>query len=749
MNTGTDELRHPATVSTLQPILTERGADVFVWGIWAAMLLVALAYISIYGRNIPLSEDWLLVPPLTGHEPDIAAWLWAQHIEHRVPLPKLILLLLLKLTGGDFRAGMVFNTLALGALALAMNLVARHLRGGRTSYADAFFPIALLHLGNWESLAWSWMFQFVASTVLACTLLLVIVEQQALLRPRAAVIAGICLVLLPLCGANGLALVPTLALWLSYNGVLHWRLAELIGARRWTGLFLLGSAATALLLTGVYFIGYVRPEGAQPSPSIWVTLNASAKFLALSFGPVAAASWPLSTLAAVGVLLSSGAMLMAEVLRTRGVEQLRALGLLSFLGSIVMLALGVGWGRAGSVEIDLGLGMPTRYVILAVPALCAGYFTWELYGPPPLRNTAQMALFVVMFVLIPMNTQAGFQLRDWYLQGMDAVERDLTAQIPRSVLAERHRASLLHWDQAKLASGMQLLHQAGIGPFRRMREDSAVREAHYPVGAPLVEQEFRYRMPEAGEVVLVWGVNGWAAVPEAQRPAGTVVKEAVMHTPMERVHDAFVAKVQVPSGATIHYGFLITKRRSGAAVKVWEGKEQFHKVAVQGDVVEVKSTLTLEERGELLNVIEVGTPLIEQEIRYQIPEAGEVFLVWGVNRWAVMPEAQRPAGTVIKDGVMHTPMERVHDVFVAKVQVPSGATIHYAFLITKRRSGAAVKVWEGKEQFRKVAVQGDVVEVKSTLTLGERGELLTLLLMGLSIGVLLISSFAHRSTGGG
>ena len=32
--------------------------------------------------------------------------------------------------------------------AVAMIWVARRLRGGRISYADAFFPIALLHLGN-------------------------------------------------------------------------------------------------------------------------------------------------------------------------------------------------------------------------------------------------------------------------------------------------------------------------------------------------------------------------------------------------------------------------------------------------------------------------------------------------------------------------------------------------------------------------------------------------------------------------
>jgi hypothetical protein len=54
----------------------------------------------------------------------------------------LILLGLLKMTKGDFRAGMFFNAIALGVLAIFMVLAARHLRG-KTKFANAFFPVAL------------------------------------------------------------------------------------------------------------------------------------------------------------------------------------------------------------------------------------------------------------------------------------------------------------------------------------------------------------------------------------------------------------------------------------------------------------------------------------------------------------------------------------------------------------------------------------------------------------------------------
>jgi hypothetical protein len=43
------------------------------------------------------------------------------------------------------------------------------------------------------------------------------------------------------------------------------------------------------------------------------------------------------------------------------------------------------------------------------------------------------------------------------------------------------------------------------------------------------------------------------------------------------------------------------------------------------------------------------------EIRYQIAEASEDYLVWGINGWALLPGTTRPAGTIVKGGLMYTP----------------------------------------------------------------------------------------------
>ena len=124
-----------------------RGAALFVWTIWALMVLAALVYVSVNGADVPFMDDWNMVPVLVKDEPVTFGWLWSEYNGHRLPLPKFVLLALYRLTSSDFRAGMYLNVLALGALAFVLIRTAGFLRG-RVSYADAFFPLALLHWGH-------------------------------------------------------------------------------------------------------------------------------------------------------------------------------------------------------------------------------------------------------------------------------------------------------------------------------------------------------------------------------------------------------------------------------------------------------------------------------------------------------------------------------------------------------------------------------------------------------------------------
>ena len=463
-----------ASATAASPV-RERSARIamlFVWGTLAFMTAIALGCIVRYGRNIPLAEDWLLVPPLTGHEPNLASWLWAQNNEHRLPLPRLVLLGVLELTH-DFRAGMVLNVLSLAGLSAAMIFTARYLRRGITRASDAFFPLALLHLGDWENLVWGWQFQFVSSAVLICAVMLCIARQHGAPTLRRAIVA---LVLLPLTGASGLVFAIALAPWAAWAGLTQLRAARAAHESSVRGTMLVGSAVAAPLLVAIYFIGYITPWWNPPNPGRLQTLKTTLRFLALAWGAAARNAWTIAIIAIIVVLAFTTGMLIRAFVRAAGAERQRAFGLLSFAGGCAVLALAIGWGRAAT---DMVSGMPMRYVLFAVPTLCAAYLIWELYAPSATRGWLQSALCVAMLALLPWNTREGFGLpgrydigwRGWYVTGMNAVEHDIESGVPRLEMASRHREFLMHWDEAKLAAGMRMLHDARIGPFSRLRDD--------------------------------------------------------------------------------------------------------------------------------------------------------------------------------------------------------------------------------------------------------------------------------------
>lgn len=223
----------------------------------------------------------------------------------------------------------------------------------------------------------------------------------------------------------------------------------------------------------------------------------------------------------------------------------------------------------------------------------------------------------------------------------------------------------------------------------------------------MITQEIRYHIPEAGQVFLVWGVDGWSPVNEAYFPEGTFLENEVMHTPMTPVGDIFKAEVQVPAGVTLNYGFQTRTTRDGIPIDwVWDG--DYDRVVTEDGVIDAIAKVDL---------------ISTQEIHYHQPNAGEVFLVWGVNGWALIPEVLRPTGTTIKDDVMHTPMVRQDETFVAKIQAPGNATIDYGFLVTQTANGKAVEVWEANdlEDFHAKLPQNAVIEVQSKVDLPTEG----------------------------
>jgi hypothetical protein len=451
---------------------------VSVLTLWAGMTSVAVCCIAIYGRNVPLAEDWYMVSPLVGQETELLKWLWAQNNEHRLPLQKAVYLGLLKASGGDFRIVMLANIGMLAGLCLAMILTARSLRGGQTRLADAFFPLALLHLGHVRNMIWAWQIQIVFSTVLVCVWLLIIVKERWPLPTKPALLSGVTLVLLPLSGANGLLFTPFFALWLAI-GIFLFR-TEM--REKWLTPFLGACVIVSIVLIGLYFVGWAPIYGASlgledgahtfarpPNPGLEQTVVAGLKFVGMAIGPVGGGTvtskwWYLGRFfcAVTFLLLASSLIPLIHGVRLyRTMDGLRTLGLLMFAAAMAGLVLALAWGRAG----DHIPGMPDYYALLSVPGLCAAYFAWILYGSEPVRNWTTTGFAIASLLALPFNVRDGDAWLSWYVAGMRSFEQDLSTGFSWQELGDKHYKFLLAWNRDALVERMRMLHDAKIGPL--------------------------------------------------------------------------------------------------------------------------------------------------------------------------------------------------------------------------------------------------------------------------------------------
>ena len=175
------------------------------------MTVTAFGFVARYGTNVPIWDDYHIVGPLIGDRPVTLDWLWEQCNEHRIAVPKLILVFADRLAGNDVRAGMYLSVATFAGLAAALIRLAERLPGGGRP-SDAFFPLLLLSLGHATNFLWSIQFAFVLPTALAIAFLIPIVARASWPGPGIAVMTGVGMVLLASAAVPGWCSSP---LWRS------------------------------------------------------------------------------------------------------------------------------------------------------------------------------------------------------------------------------------------------------------------------------------------------------------------------------------------------------------------------------------------------------------------------------------------------------------------------------------------------------------------------------------------------------
>jgi hypothetical protein len=446
----------------------------FVWLLYVGLAAALIGYVQTYSTDVPYLDDWDIVPALTGQQPITPAWLLSEHNEHRVPIPRLLLLGLCKLTDCDFRAGVYFNAAALIFLSFLLLKAAARVRG-RTSLVDALIPIVLLSWGNCDSLLWGWQIGFVTSTLLAGIILATIVTvPDGVPGGYSAVLVVACVAALPLTGANGLAFTPALILWLLAAASKASKSAS--GGKR-TLYTLRFGAGLAGAFTVLYLAGYRRAHVPAAAESQAV-LRTALEFLSLSFGPLGVigsvplrAYWYVFGWTVLGLFIVSAVLACRKAFVTPR-ERVRASGLCFMLAGALALAISIGLGRAGFAADQAGL--MRRYVTLTIPGTMTVFFSFLLYAPTWMYRLATGFLLAVMLLLFRSNTIEGLNYGRSVADRLGPFLADLDAGLPPMILADRYtryspRPIRPREEEEKLENDLVMLQRAGLGRFRKMR----------------------------------------------------------------------------------------------------------------------------------------------------------------------------------------------------------------------------------------------------------------------------------------
>jgi hypothetical protein len=332
-------------------------------------MLVPFGYLVLmvakYGVEVPFADQWELVPVLEkSYRGDLTlSDLWAQHNEHRIFFPRLIMVGLARLTHWQIRCELALNiVLAAVLLAILVWQIKRTARALGASELDWALPITSLivfSMSQFDNWLWGWQMQMLLS-VLAVTGAIVLLASEALDFKKfigAAVLGFVATHSF----ASGIAIWPVgLLLILTEPSS---RAARIKRAAVWS---LLSTAAIAS-----YLIGYQKPA---KHPAMTVAFTRPLEYLTYILKYLGsfcaqygnAAALPDGALAVVFGLVALAILAWAAwSLIWRAKAQARALHpYLAFCAFSILSALLTGIGRAGFGSEQ---AMESRYCTMTVP----------------------------------------------------------------------------------------------------------------------------------------------------------------------------------------------------------------------------------------------------------------------------------------------------------------------------------------------------------------------------------------------
>ncbi|MBV9170480.1 MAG: hypothetical protein JOZ81_10390 [Chloroflexi bacterium] len=432
-----------------------------------------------YGLSIPTWDDWNIIPYAAGREPITWGWLWSFHMDHRIPLPRLLFVALFRLSGGDVRAVMLLNVLLLSGAALLGMLVARQ-RTGHTRVTDALIPLSLVGIANYANLLSANQIQYISSIALFAVVVYLLMGRPEWFGLSTVAVIGICSICLPLTGSTGLALtIPQIAVLPLAAWQHRERRERSVRLARWLAVLV---AVVLVALVAAYNVFGERPDSAvsQPASSIQEMFVTIAQFAAVSFaappfsfstparlsnslpGMVTAyfsadwvaRTWRLRAVVLLGALgIAVIGLALPVVRRQRPMRQ--ALGALGCLAAVGTLAFAIGYARGSALE--------QRYITLGAVLLVVTYLCLRLVRHSA-ATAASWALLMISLVLLPWNVFQAISFGETRRAFEADLVSDIRAGVPVDVLGTRYYEHL--WGDPSLATSvLKEMRDDNIGPF--------------------------------------------------------------------------------------------------------------------------------------------------------------------------------------------------------------------------------------------------------------------------------------------
>jgi hypothetical protein len=435
---------------------------IVVWSVWAAMTAAAFLFIRHYARNIPYHDDFAFVAPMTGHQPLTLSWLWQQHNEHRPAVSRLIMAVMYRLLPGDFRLAMYLNAALLSSAAAGMLYLARRLRGS-TSLLDIVLPLAVLTIGQAETLLIGFAMNLMLTSWIACALIGLAATSGGQPSRWLILKLGLLLVLLPLCGGSGIVMLPPLLLWLVHRIWLCGRgqRADRIGGTIGAGLLIL-----CLIVVGLYLYGYASPAHHLRAPSRAIAALTALQYLSLTVCPSTHDYWQLAGV--VTLCLLSATLLVAGWITLRSDrDRPRAFALAMVVMGMVLPAVAIGYSRSFMWP---GGGLANRYITTTAPLVCGLYVAWLALGTPRSRLAVHLVLVGLVLLDTPASFRAGIEFGRGRLEIFRPIEASFKAHAPISKVAQLSCPSL-HPSADFARFSYVMLKDARVGGFGDLADD--------------------------------------------------------------------------------------------------------------------------------------------------------------------------------------------------------------------------------------------------------------------------------------